>query len=586
MASTFDVTGTPADIADTAPVEPTPPYRRRHLLALFVVVTAGRWALAAGADSPKLPHDEHAQLAIARVFGRAGHWTMADLPTWQPGLGLLLAPVAALVHDPESMYQVALVVNCVIGGVGALVFASLLRRTLRPGVVPSTFGLLASGIVSLSPALVRSSATLWAEPAVFVLVNAVILCLVETARSPRTAWPHGVVAWGALGYLFHGRVLPVAVVAGGLAAVLTWRRSRRRGVMVVAAMVVSLGIVQIVSGFVIDRVWDAPSDFNTVGGVFERLADPLAILIEIVGQFWYLQASSLTLFGLGAVTMVTVILGRRAEPVVDPTATRIVGIVVGVSVATSVLFMAGLTERAEFSIYGRYNDAVCGYVSVVGFVTFWRVARSSWRRCSIMFGAGAAALFAAAFLTTAFRGEVLRSATFYRMMVNGVAPFSFGPPRELVGASSVVIVLAVLVALTLIRFTDSPRLLTAVMVVLVATGALRIWDYQRQWRSAVPTLAGVTAVDLAVPDGEPIGFELVPDLENGPAAMLQPWIRMNSVQFRLPERTVLPWYGTGTPPRYTFGGAASAGLAGSADTLWADPEIDLVLWRVRPLPGD
>lgn len=552
---------------------------RCRLALLFAVVTLGRSLMLPRNPRPWIVSDESAQLAVARVIGRAGHWTMADIATWPPGLGLLLAPLAAVIDDPSTMYRSAIGLNLVLGGLGAVAFASLVRRMLQPGRFPDVVPVLAGGVVTLAPGQVRTSAAVWAEPAVFLLVTVVMIGLVETRRRVSTGWAVTTVIAASAGVLFHHRMLPVLLVAGVTATYLVGRTDRRAGFAVGVTSVVGWWVVGTVTGLVTDRVWTEPGSANTTGSTLQRLADPVAVLVEAFGQLWYLQASSLLLFGVGAVVLVSAAV--RGHPLVDAGTARVVGTVVGVSIATSVLFMAGRTDRADFVIYGRYNESVAGVVAVIGAAWIWELARRRRVWFDVAFLGSVTVSLVAALVIERLRADVLHTAPLARTMVLGIVPYEVGPPGSLAAIAVVSGLVAALAWWSVRCLRDRPAALAALAVVLVVTGGFRLWRVHVPWDDDPGRSRSLAAIEHLVPEGGPVGFELSDAADQDLDGFRQRRVALNRIQFEIPHLVVVAWWEAGHHPEFVFGPADSRYLRRVAEPIWSDPDLEVVLWRVR-----
>lgn len=570
------------EASSARPLAPRRVARRFHAAALFGIVTGGRWLLARNGTIPELAHDEHAQLAIARVVGGAGSWTMADLATWQPGLGILLAPFAAFIDDPSHLYRIALLVNCLIAGVGAVVFAALVRRVISPDYISYAFGTMTAGLVALSPALIRTSALAWAEPAIFLTFTATLLCLVETQRSTALRWPFAATLAANVGYLFHGRMLPVTAATLLLAVWCTWRRSRLHALLLVGVNGAVLVGTRWTTSAIVAEVWTNPIDQNSAGSTVSRLGDPIAVLIELVGQLWYLQVSTLGLFGIGVFVLGSACLGHPpATLALEPATARVLCVPNAAAIATSVIFMAGRDSRADYPIYGRYNDAVVGIVVVLAVAWLMRLARTSAGRYGAAVVLTSAATLATALITELVRGDVIAEQPMMRTMVNGIAPFAFGPPKDIVIVSLVALAVGSVLYLSIGRFGESHLLVAGIGGLLVVVGAVRVWDVHQHSRDTYAALADAREIDSLVPPREPLGIELG-RLEDGFSGFGGPRVEMSSLQFFLPKRHFVPVAPDEPHPDYSFVPYDSPLADGKGAIVWAHPNVGLVLVHLPP----
>ncbi len=552
--------------------------------ALFIVVVGVRLSFALQNRVPSLAHDEHAQIAIARYVGGQGRWNMADYATWQPGLGILAAPLAAFFSDPSAMYRSVLVVNCLLGGGGALVLAALGRRMLRPSLVTHGWVCFTAGLIALSPGSVRSSALAWADPAVFLTFALTLYGLIRFgAVDGERRWAFTAVAIATVGYLFHARMLPVLAIATVAAVAIAWRRRRVLAAQLVVVSAVGMLTVRLVSSIIFDALWADPSAANTAGSTASRLGRPGDVLISAAGQTWYLLVTTLGLAGVGAVVLggaavnrpwATEIVGRRnAVLVAVPTA---------VSAAVSMVFMAGRDSRADFAFYGRYNDAVIGATLLVGVAAISVWSSSRRRLLGVTLGAVAAGAAGTGAALQIWRGDLIATRSVTRLMVTGLAPFVYGPPRNIVLITLASGILIAVLVTGMVRFGSRSWLVATIAVVLVGTGALRIADVFDGSGDAYALTEVVSEVDSIVPEGEALGMELSLD---GDEVVVPDFITervaLSNFQFFLPDHEFITVFPGDPVPDYTFAWIDSERLEGlDAEVVWSDESMSLVLWHV------
>ena len=197
--------------------------------------------------------------------------------------------------------------RCSAGSAAGLLVLLVRRLTT---LTPWT-GAAVAAIISLAPAALFTTEFVWSEALVLVLFPATLLALLRFDDAP-TVW-RGVLAGtlAALAFGTHSRMVPLAFVTIGVAAVAAVQRRTtvRTALGVVASTVVAMIAVRLYAGFVFDRLWDTPSTTNSFGGVIDHLGAPGTILIALAGQAWYLLVATVGIVLYGALALV-----RSARP--------------------------------------------------------------------------------------------------------------------------------------------------------------------------------------------------------------------------------------------------------------------------------
>ncbi len=200
---------------------------------------------------------------------------MADARTWRPGFPTLLAPIFWFTDDQETIVRAGLAITAVLAGLSAIVLAHLALRITQLSPRGST---LIAGVVALTPVSMAASAYLWAEPLVTLIFLCTVLALMRFFDHPRLDVGALAVALSIAGYTSHGRLLPLVLTtiictAGAFARLRRWRDSSLLLVLTIVLMSAS----EWYAGWFYDALWNDPSEVNTVGGVLDRLADPIGV---------------------------------------------------------------------------------------------------------------------------------------------------------------------------------------------------------------------------------------------------------------------------------------------------------------------
>jgi hypothetical protein len=550
--------------------------RRWALVSLMAaaVVTVARLRTSRGRDEYAIWPDEPAQLAIARWVGGGTRWNMDDHSVWRPLFGTLLSPVYWFTDDPVTVFHAALVLNAVLGGVAAALLVFVARR-LTP--MSAWWCAIAAVIVSLAPAALFTTDFVFAESLVAPLYLATLLTLLRLYETPTLR--DGVLAGvlSALAFGTHSRMLPLAVITLGLVALLAIRRRLpiRDAVVSVAVAVLAMYSMSRYTTYVVDQLWDDPSTRNSVSGVLDQLTNGTAVFVSLLGQTWYLLATTLGIIGYGVVALARSLRGAPSPSAPRRGDARVVLVVVGGSVALSVVFMSD-RWRSDQLVYGRYNDAiitpvlVVGVAALLGAVPYVRLLATTIVASGLTLATGS--------LLWALRSEILSQSNGLEPMILGLQPFATSDTtidvlRISVWAAALTLALGGLAVVGKSR--AAPVLVAAALVLLVALAGARASSIvNRYWDDSGDTSAVAELRDGILTDGVPVDFFLQPGSTSTNRMMLY--------QFYLPrtEFTVVnDLVGNGTTP-YVFARLREDGLAESGATLaWRDPRGRYGLWE-------
>ncbi|MEO6654058.1 MAG: hypothetical protein ABIP17_15530, partial [Ilumatobacteraceae bacterium] len=506
-------------VDETAPPA-TLAVRRLPLLATLIGVTLVRLWFSSARHVVHISPDEPSQLAIARFLAGRRRWNMFDHATWQPGLGTLITPIYWFTDRAETVVHWGLGVNAVLGGLGAVLLVLLTRRLT--GLSDWTCAVLAT-VVALAPASLSASAFIWAEPLISIAVVATLLVLIRYYDSGRLLTAIAAVACGVGGYTSHSRLLPIVATTVALTAGRElWRRRWIAAGVVTASAIVMFGTTALWKDWLLDRIWDNPSDQNTVDAVITRAQQPLDVGESLVGQLWYQLVATLGVAALGTVVLTGLAIRRRRadDPAGSTTTTlaRLVIVTTAPLVIVSAIFMADRGRQDQY-IYGRYNDAVIWPILVLGLGWLIARVRGGFRRrdlatvavtIGVTLGLGGA--------IEALHGDSIRKSYGVRAMIAGVLPFVNGKDTldvwhaTLVASALFAVVIAVIVVTHHVGRAGAPLLAigTALGFGLFAVGAVRTHDVADAKLNGWDKAAVVREVDSLVPPGLPLGVRTVP----------------------------------------------------------------------------
>jgi hypothetical protein len=550
--------------------------RRWALVSLLAaaVVTVARLRTSRGRDEYAIWPDEPAQLAIARWIGGGTRWNMDDHSVWRPLFGTLLAPAYWFTDDPVTVFHTALVLNALLGGLAAALLVFVARRLT---LMSPWWCAVAAVIVSLAPAALFTTDFVFAESLVGPLYLATLLTLFRLYDTPTLR--DGVLAGmlSALAFGTHSRMLPLALITLGLVALLAVRRrlAIRDAVLSVAVAVLALYAVSRYTSYVVDRLWDEPSTRNSLSGVLDQLTNGVAVFVSLLGQTWYLLATTLGVVAYGAVALARSVGGARSASVPARGDARVVLVVVGASVALSVVFMSD-RWRSDQLVYGRYNDAIVTPVLVVGLAALF--AAIPYRRLLATTIVTASVTLATGGLLWALRADVLSQTNGLEPMILGLQPFATSDTtidvvRISVWAAALTLALGGLALAA--RRSGAPLIVAGALGVSVMVGGTRTSSIvDRYWDDSGDASAVAELRDGVLADGVPVDFFLQPGSTSTNRMMLY--------QFYLPrtEFTVVNDLDADATSPYVFARLREDGLAESGATLiWRDPQGRYGLWE-------
>lgn len=572
-------------VADDPAAPPSPgpePHRAdRTAVAAAVaalVVTAVRWWTSHGRREYAIWPDEPAQLAIARFVGGGARWNMYDHSVWRPLFGTLISSAYRFTDDPETVFRFGLALNAVLGGVAAALLVFVTRR-LTPASAPWCAGLAL--VASLAPGALFTTDFVFAESLVVPLYLATLLGLFAFHESPSLRLGVGIGLTSAAAFATHARMLPLALVVIGTAA-LAGLRHRLAGRAVIAVVVTTVGASLVASaytGYVVDHLWRDPSNRNSLGGVVGQLGNGSAVLVSALGQVWYLLVATVGVTAYGAVVLVRSALGRSGSDLPRARDARVLLVTVGSCVALSVLFMSD-RWRSDQLVYGRYNDAVMGPVLVVGLAALVGVV--PLRRFPTLVAGTLCALVAGGSLLWWLRHPVLSESNGVEPMILGLQPFSTSATsidviRITVRAAIVAGILGATAILA--RRRRSAALRPAVVVSLLVLGLVAVgWVRTRtivdgRWHDSGNGGAVAELRTGPLVDGVPVDFH-VPFGSTSTGRMMLYQFHLPRTEFTVvhDERQV------GSSP-LVFAAVDSDVLEQSGATLvWRDPLGEYGLW--------
>ncbi len=358
--------------------------RRQIMVAGFVAAACGAFMLsiALRMAGPTVHPDEFGFLSNGQAL--LGH-VEAPIPTgsfYPAGYGLVTGLGALVSGSISGAYRFALLTNFVL----ALCTAWSACRLAQRGFGASRLlGVLAGLLVFVVPGTVVTAMFAWPETASRLAFLLFVSAVIEVTRQPST--PRVVLLGFITGLMpaLHGRftlLLPIVCL------VFLWWGFVQIIPRIVALVSVGVTAVGYSGSYFLNKFVKGAlyaEAYDQENRLLRRLFDPTvwpALLRTMVGQSWYLVATS---FGLVAVAVVFGVSriradgGRQTLPA-DPAR---LGLFVLLSSSALIIFTGGLQllygSRGDHLIYGRYVEILLPTLLVVAFVALERSPRISSR---------------------------------------------------------------------------------------------------------------------------------------------------------------------------------------------------------------
>ena len=343
----------------------------RIVLIAAVVCGIFMTSVAMRQAGPTVHPDEWGFLSNGQVL--IGH-TEAPIPTgsfYPAGYGLVTGLGALITGSLPGSYRFALLANVVLAVLTAW-FAG--RLAVRGFGATKLMGRLVSALVFVLPGTIVTAMFAWPETA-SRLAFLVFISLVMTVAKNRTSIQVlGLGLFTGLMPALHGRFTLLIPVVG---AVFLWwgiQRliSRRTALLAIFVTAVGYEGSRLLNQFVKQSLYEESYDQET--RLLSRLVDPNlwpALLRTMVGQTWYLTATSCGLLGVGIAFAIRRIRSEGGARTVSSDPQRL-GLLVLIVSSMLVVFTGGLQllhgNRGDHLIYGRYVEILVPALLVVACV--------------------------------------------------------------------------------------------------------------------------------------------------------------------------------------------------------------------------
>ena len=341
---------------------------------------------------PTVHPDEWGFLTNGQVI--IGH-SEAVLPTgsfYPAGYGLITGLGALVTGSISGAYRFALLTNVLLAVVTAWYAGRLARRGFG---VSKNMSVVISAFVFVVPGTIVSAMFSWAETAARLAFLLFVGMLLRAAQVKSQRLVVGLGLFTGLMPALHGRFMLLLPIVCLLFAWWMFRSeiSRRIAIAAVFATAVGYELSHLLNKFVKTAVYT--TSYNQESRLLERLFNPHvwpALLRTMVGQSWYLIASSCGFIGVAAFFILSRLLGNGGRKAIasDPEKVTLMVVFIG---AVAIIFTGGLQllygNRGDHLIYGRYVEMMVPALLMIGCVGLERssqLAQRAWfiTGCTIM----------------------------------------------------------------------------------------------------------------------------------------------------------------------------------------------------------
>lgn len=360
----------------------TTPWAARIAAGVAVVVGIFMTSIALRMYGPTVHPDEFGFLINGQVLIGRDETPIPTGSFYPAGYGLLTGLGHLVTGSMSGAYTFALLTNVALACATAW-FAA--RLAVNGFGASKNLGVIAGALVFVVPGTIVSAMFSWAETAArlaFLVFVAIVL------RAAQTFSRRDVVGLGLFVGLMpalHGRFTLLIPVVG---CVILWWWVRKKIsftsiALSVATMIVGYGFSYGLNTFIKTAVYT--TSYDQENRLLRRLADPSvwpALIRTMVGQSWYLIATSLGLFGVAVFFIVAraISVVRHKREIHDPETTALLVMLLG---TLAVIFTGGLQllygDRGDHLIYGRYVEMMVPAFLVVACVALERTTQFAHR---------------------------------------------------------------------------------------------------------------------------------------------------------------------------------------------------------------
>jgi hypothetical protein len=331
---------------------------------------------------PTVHPDEFGFLTNGQVL--IGH-DEAAIPTgsfYPAGYGIVTGLGALISGSISGAYRFALLTNVVL----AVLTAWYAGRLARRGFGASRhMAMVISALVFVVPGTIVSAMFSWAETASRLAFLLFVGFVLRASKARSNALVIGLGLFTGLMPALHGRFILLLPIVCLLFA---WWWLRKDISFITAGLAVAvIGIAyaatHLLNKFVKTAVYT--TSYDQENRLLERLVNPNvwpALLRTMVGQSWYLIASSCGLIGIAIFFIISRVVGNGGRKTIGADAERVTLLVV-FAAAFAIIFTGGLQllygNRGDHLIYGRYVEMMVPALLVISCVALERSSRLAQR---------------------------------------------------------------------------------------------------------------------------------------------------------------------------------------------------------------
>ena len=331
---------------------------------------------------PTVHPDEFGFLTNGQVL--IGH-DEAAIPTgsfYPAGYGIVTGLGALISGSISGAYRFALLTNVVL----AVLTAWYAGRLARRGFGASRhMAMVISALVFVVPGTIVSAMFSWAETASRLAFLLFVGFVLRASKARSNALVIGLGLFTGLMPALHGRFILLLPIVCLLFA---WWWLRKDISFITAGLAVAVtGIAyaatHLLNKFVKTAVYT--TSYDQENRLLERLVNPNvwpALLRTMVGQSWYLIASSCGLIGIAIFFIISRVVGNGGRKTIGADAERVTLLVV-FAAAFAIIFTGGLQllygNRGDHLIYGRYVEMMVPALLVISCVALERSSRLAQR---------------------------------------------------------------------------------------------------------------------------------------------------------------------------------------------------------------
>ena len=363
------------------------PSSRQSQIALFAAGICGLFMLTVAIRQygPTVHPDEWGFLTNGQVL--IGH-DEAAIPTgsfYPAGYGIVTGLGALLTGSMSGSYRFALLVNVVLA-VTAAWYAG--RLALRGFGVSRHMSLMISALVFVVPGTIVSAMFSWAETASRLAFLLFVGLLLRVAKEKSLTSVVGLGLFTGLMPALHGRfllLLPIVCVVFAL-----WWLQKEITIRIASSAVFVTALAyecsHLLNKFVKTSVYT--TSYDQENRLLERLFNPHvwpALIRTMVGQSWYLLASSFGLLGIALFFIVSRVFfseGGYKSSTRDAERLTLFVVLLG---AFAIIFTGGLQllygNRGDHLIYGRYVEMMVPALLMIACIGLERsslLAQRAW----------------------------------------------------------------------------------------------------------------------------------------------------------------------------------------------------------------